>query len=97
MGKRILAVEDDLNILEMYSMFLEGEGYEVRTLLSPDNLAWTTYHFEADPILHDIQLARHFDANDILPKPFDPDTLKQEADSFLSAKVITFKRWTLRS
>jgi len=56
MGKRILTVDDDIDILEVYSLILVAEGYEVKTLLSPSRLAETIVEFVPDLIILDIQL-----------------------------------------
>jgi len=56
MGKRILAIDDDPDILEVYTLILEEEGYEVLTILSPDNLLYVIRDFNPDLILLDIQL-----------------------------------------
>jgi DNA-binding response OmpR family regulator len=56
MGKRILALDDDPDILDVYTMILEGEGYEVKTILSPDSLTNAIVTFNPDILLLDIQL-----------------------------------------
>ncbi|RZJ99735.1 MAG: response regulator [Flavobacterium sp.] len=56
MSKRILAIDDDPDVLEMYTLILEMEGYEVMTLLSPDNMAGAIFDFVPDLVLLDIQL-----------------------------------------
>ncbi|WP_256012115.1 response regulator [Desertivirga xinjiangensis] len=56
MSKRILAIDDDPDVLEMYSLILTMEGYDVKTLLSPDNLSGAIFDFVPDLILLDIQL-----------------------------------------
>ena len=56
MSKRILAIDDDPDVLDMYSLILMGEGYKVKTLLSPDNMAGAIFDFVPDLILLDIQM-----------------------------------------
>lgn len=56
MSKRILAIDDDPDVLEMYSLIMTMEGYEVKTLLSPDNMAGAIFDFVPDLIILDIQL-----------------------------------------
>ncbi|WP_207420710.1 response regulator [Desertivirga brevis] len=59
MGKRILALDDDPDILDIYSMILTEEGYEVKTLFSPDNLAGTIVDFAPALILLDIRMGNY--------------------------------------
>ncbi|WP_207535661.1 response regulator [Desertivirga arenae] len=56
MSKKILALDDDPDILEIYSITLGAEGYEVKTLLSPDNLAGAIVSFSPDLLLLDIKI-----------------------------------------
>ncbi|WP_207420284.1 response regulator [Desertivirga brevis] len=56
MAKRILALDDDPDILDIYSMAFGAEGYEVKTLLSPDNLAGAIVDFSPDLMLLDIKI-----------------------------------------
>ncbi|WP_207534790.1 response regulator [Desertivirga arenae] len=59
MGKRILALDDDPDILDIYSMILTEEGYEVKTLISPDNLLGTINSFDPALILLDIRIGNY--------------------------------------
>jgi DNA-binding response OmpR family regulator len=59
MGKRILALDDDPDILDIYSMILTEEGYEVKTLFSPENLAATIVDFAPALILLDIRMGNY--------------------------------------
>lgn len=56
MSKRILVIDDDPDVLEMYEAILTMEAYDVKTLLSPDNLAGAIFDFVPDLIILDIQL-----------------------------------------
>ncbi|GAA3960045.1 response regulator [Mucilaginibacter dorajii] len=54
--RRILAVDDDNDILEVLQYILEDSGYEVETLSDGHNLFNTIRHHQPDLILLDIML-----------------------------------------
>jgi len=56
MYKRILAVDDDVDMLEFLNSLLENYGYEVRTLSRGENVFPMVSEFKPDLILLDIML-----------------------------------------
>ncbi|KLT66844.1 two-component system response regulator [Pedobacter sp. BMA] len=54
--KRVLVVDDDPDILEVFQMALESERYEVLPLLSPRYIFKNIKDFEPDLIILDIML-----------------------------------------
>lgn len=56
MGKRILCIDDEEDILELMEFILTGEGYEVKSLLSPEDLFRQIRQFKPDLITLDIRL-----------------------------------------
>lgn len=56
MAKRVLCIDDDPDILDTMGYILISEGYEVRTLLSPEDIFRQIRHFKPDLITVDINL-----------------------------------------
>jgi len=58
MGTKILAIDDDVNICDMLRLYLENEGYEVKT--ANDGADGVTYFkmYEPDLVLLDIMLPK---------------------------------------
>ena len=56
MSKMILAIDDDKNILNILRLFLEGEGYKVRTAQDPVKGLATAQRGGIDLILLDIMM-----------------------------------------
>lgn len=54
---KILVVDDDAEMLEMFSLLLNLHGYEVRTLYSGEKIFTEVREFEPDLILLDVMLA----------------------------------------
>jgi len=54
--QRILAVDDDKDILEILQLILEDKGYEVETLTDGRNLFTTIQQYHPDLIILDIML-----------------------------------------
>ncbi|MCX2574396.1 response regulator transcription factor [Pedobacter sandarakinus] len=54
--KRILVVDDDPDILEVFQLALEAEKYDVYPLLSPRYIFKTIKEFQPDLIILDIML-----------------------------------------
>src|ERR1700761_9209073 len=57
MRKKILAIDDDSDILEILALLLTGEGYEVRTLTHGASVFESIKDFQPDLILLDVMLA----------------------------------------
>lgn len=57
MSKKILAVDDDEDIVEVIKIILEDEGYEVMTLTSGKNVMSVISTLRPDLILLDVMLA----------------------------------------
>lgn len=57
--KKILVLDDDLEILEVITMILEMEGYEVRGIRSGYELLASVNLFRPDLILLDVMLGEH--------------------------------------
>lgn len=57
MSKKILAVDDDEDIVEVIKIILEDEGYEVMTLTSGKNVMNVISNHRPDLILLDVMLA----------------------------------------
>ena len=57
MGKKILILDDDADILDMLSYLLSDSGYEVSTMLRGDKVLETIRSFHPDLILMDVMLA----------------------------------------
>lgn len=56
MSRRILAVDDDSDIVEIIKIVLEGEGFEVATLTSGSNVLNVISSVRPDLILLDVML-----------------------------------------
>lgn len=56
MYKKILAVDDDVDMLEFLNSLLKDYGYEVKTLSRGENVFSTVSDFKPDLILLDIML-----------------------------------------
>jgi len=56
MGKRILAIDDNEDILDTLNLILSLEGYEIHASLSPENIGNDIFNFKPDLILLDIQM-----------------------------------------
>lgn len=56
MAKRILAVDDNEDILDILNLMLTIDGYQVETSLSPDAIEKQITEFQPDLILLDIQM-----------------------------------------
>ena len=58
MGTKILVIDDDVNICEMLRLYLENEGYEIKT--ANDGAEGVTFFkmYEPDLVLLDIMLPR---------------------------------------
>ena len=56
MSKKILAVDDDTEIVEIIKIILEDEGYEVSTLTNGRNVLNVISSFRPDLILLDVML-----------------------------------------
>ena len=56
MAVRILVVDDDPDIAEYFSMFLEDNGYEVQTACSEASALRTIEDFEPNAILIDVMM-----------------------------------------
>jgi CheY-like chemotaxis protein len=54
MGKKILVVDDDNDIIEILSTILKPQGYEVETLSSAKNVVDKALEFKPDVIVLDI-------------------------------------------
>lgn len=57
MGKRILVLDDDADLLELMEILLESSGYETRILISGEALFMNIDSFNPDLILMDVMLA----------------------------------------
>jgi DNA-binding response OmpR family regulator len=57
MGKRILVLDDDQDILEVVSFLLTDRGFEVHTLLTGDEIFSIINQFNPDLVLMDVMLA----------------------------------------
>ncbi|MCO5951199.1 response regulator [Mucilaginibacter flavidus] len=57
MSKKILVLDDDDDILEIISILLVDNGYEIRTLSSGDTVFENIKDFQPDLILMDVMLA----------------------------------------
>jgi DNA-binding response OmpR family regulator len=57
MSKKILILDDDADILEIISLLLIDNGYEVRTLSCGDTVFEDIKDFQPDLILMDVMLA----------------------------------------
>ena len=57
MNKKILVLDDDPEILELLTLILEEDGYEVRALSCADTVFEDIKQFQPDLILMDIMLA----------------------------------------
>jgi len=57
MNKKILIIDDDPDILDILSLLLAGEGYEVRALSCGDTVFDDIKDFQPDLILMDVMLA----------------------------------------
>jgi DNA-binding response OmpR family regulator len=57
MSKKILILDDDADILEIISLLLVDNGYEVRTLSCGDTVFEDIKDFQPDLILMDVMLA----------------------------------------
>jgi DNA-binding response OmpR family regulator len=56
LAKRVLVIEDERDILEMYEYLFEDAGYEVRTSLTGEHIFKQIKEFQPDLILLDIRL-----------------------------------------
>lgn len=56
MKKRILWIDDDLDILESVDFILQAEGYDTQTLDSPSNIFDQILLYKPDLILMDINM-----------------------------------------
>ncbi len=56
MANKILVVDDDLNICDVLKLYLEKEGFEVKTVNDGDNAVETFKIFEPDLVLLDIMM-----------------------------------------
>ncbi|WP_207532675.1 response regulator [Desertivirga arenae] len=127
MGKLILAVDDDRDILDCLELLLPIEGYSVVTSLEPDNIFENILEYIPDLILLDIQMGEHdgleickalkgndytkdipvimlssdkrifeamskYNADGIIPKPFNIEEMINALDDFLAAKIIPISR-----
>ena len=59
MGKLILSVDDDRDVLDCLELILPTEGYSVVTSLSPENIFEDVLEYIPDLILLDIQMGRY--------------------------------------
>jgi len=57
MSKKILAIDDDEDIVELIKFILEDEGYEVMTLTNGKNVMNVISNLRPDLILLDVMLA----------------------------------------
>jgi len=57
MSKKILIVDDDNDILEILSLLLIGDGYQIKTLTSGETLFEDIKYYQPDLILMDVMLA----------------------------------------
>lgn len=57
MGKKILILDDDRDILEILSILLADSGYEIETLSSGEKIFDTIKKFNPDLVLMDVMLA----------------------------------------
>lgn len=63
--KRILIVENDVDLIDIYSTRLEAEGFTVASLKDGEGVYQKIMEFKPDMVLLDIRLGRH-DGLDIL-------------------------------
>jgi DNA-binding response OmpR family regulator len=59
MGKRILSIDDEQEILDCINFILHMEGYVVGTSLSPENIFFQIRQFQPDLILLDINMGAY--------------------------------------
>jgi DNA-binding response OmpR family regulator len=59
MAKRILAVDDNEDILDILNLMLTIDGYQVETSLSPASIEKQITEFQPDLILLDIQMGAY--------------------------------------
>lgn len=63
-GNKILVVDDEADITELISLYMEREGYSVRTTDNGEDAIALTVSFEPDLIILDIQL-KHMDGFEV--------------------------------
>ncbi|MCW8868432.1 MAG: response regulator, partial [Marinobacter sp.] len=70
---RVMVIDDDPELLERYSLILEGGGLEVRGVSSPSDILGALSEFRPDIILMDVQMGR-FDGPTLAKMlRFDPE------------------------
>jgi CheY-like chemotaxis protein len=57
MGKRILILDDDADILDILTLLLRDDGYEIQTLASGEKVLEAIGSFHPDLVLMDVMLA----------------------------------------
>ncbi len=77
-GKRILLVEDDDAIANVYQMRLEAEGFDVRRVTNGEDALATALSYKPDLVLLDIMMPKvsGFDVLDILRNTPETANLK---------------------
>jgi DNA-binding LytR/AlgR family response regulator len=86
MDKKILIIEDDLNLLENIRQFLKEEGFIIRTEVDGQNGIFTAKNWLPDLILCDINIPVK-DGYEVLKELTDNDITKTIPFIFLTAKV----------
>ena len=82
--KKILIIEDETDIIDMATMILEDEGYEVSSISEYPNFENKVAECKADLVLLDLNL-RGYHGKDICKYIKASDSLKQTAVVLMSA------------
>jgi CheY-like chemotaxis protein len=64
-SKKILIVEDDIDVLNVYKSTLENEGYAVDTAASKDEALKKASGFKPDLFILDVMLTEHYEGFEI--------------------------------
>jgi len=70
---RVMVIDDDPELLERYSLILEGGGLEVRGVSSPSDILGVLSEFRPDIILTDVQMGRFSGPTLAKMLRFDPE------------------------
>lgn len=70
---RVMIIDDDPELLERYSLILEGGGLDVRGVSSPSSILGTLSEFRPDIILMDVQMGRYNGLTLARMLRFDPE------------------------
>lgn len=57
--RRILIVENDRELITVYQMRLEAEGFDVKSETSPERVYQTVLEYKPDMVLLDVRLGAH--------------------------------------